>query len=151
MFPCLIATVIKSSILFTHDTVRIVCTVSLPWAFRLAQAIFRAKPFPYKYPTFSTPVTLHTYPPMKMEQTQCSEMLALKLQTPVNHPEESIHQSPSLPSMVCYRVALNFVMHSVENKSSIYRSDPNILNRSHTSYLLACEDGTDTVFWNVGI
>jgi hypothetical protein len=54
---------------------------------------FEPKLFPYIYPTFSTPVTLHTYPPMKMEQTQCSEMLAFKLQTPVNHPEESIRHS----------------------------------------------------------
>jgi hypothetical protein len=28
-----------------------------------------------------------------MEQTQCSETLAFKLQTPVNHPEESIQHS----------------------------------------------------------
>jgi len=28
---------------------------------------------------------------------------------------------------------------------------PNILNHSHSSYLLACEDGTDRVFQNVGI
>jgi hypothetical protein len=48
--------------------------------------------FPYKYPTFSTPVTLHTYLPMKMEQTECSETLAFKQQTPVNHPDESIQQ-----------------------------------------------------------
>jgi hypothetical protein len=41
-------------------------------------------------PTFPTPVTLRTYPPMQMEQTQCSEMLAFKLQTLVNHPEESV-------------------------------------------------------------
>jgi hypothetical protein len=27
---------------------------------------------------------------MKMEQTECSETLAFKLQTPGNHPEESI-------------------------------------------------------------
>jgi hypothetical protein len=30
---------------------------------------------------------------MKMEQTECSEKLAFKLQTPVNHPEESIQHS----------------------------------------------------------
>jgi hypothetical protein len=30
---------------------------------------------------------------MKMEQTQCSETLVFKLQTPVNHPEETIHHS----------------------------------------------------------
>ena len=31
-------------------------------------------------PTFSTPVILHTYLPMKMEQIECSEMLAHKIQ-----------------------------------------------------------------------
>jgi hypothetical protein len=35
---------------------------------------------------------LHTYSPMKMEQTGCSETLAFKLQTPVNHPEDSIRR-----------------------------------------------------------
>jgi hypothetical protein len=29
---------------------------------------------------------------MKMEQTQCSETLAFKLQTLMNHPEESVQQ-----------------------------------------------------------
>ena len=39
---------------------------------------------------FSNPVILHTYPPMKMEQTECSETSAYKIQTPGNCPEESI-------------------------------------------------------------
>ena len=34
-----------------------------------------------------------TYPPMKMEQTECSETLAYKIQTPGNYPEESILHS----------------------------------------------------------
>jgi hypothetical protein len=34
-----------------------------------------------------------TYPPMKMEQIECSEMLAYKIQTPGNYPEESIQHS----------------------------------------------------------
>jgi hypothetical protein len=50
--------------------------------FRGAQAIFRAQPFHVQYPTFSTTLTLHTYSPMKMEQTECSETLPFKLQTP---------------------------------------------------------------------
>ena len=29
----------------------------------------------------------HTYPPMKMEQTECSEMFAYKIQAPGNYPE----------------------------------------------------------------
>jgi len=32
----------------------------------------------------------HTYPHMKMEQTQCSETSAYKIQTPGNYPEESM-------------------------------------------------------------
>jgi len=35
-------------------------------------------------PIFSTPVIIHNYPPMKMEQTECSEMLAYKIQPPGN-------------------------------------------------------------------
>jgi len=37
---------------------------------------------------FSTPVILHTYPPMKMEQTECFKTLAYK----GNYVEESIQQ-----------------------------------------------------------
>jgi hypothetical protein len=35
-------------------------------------------------------VILHTYLPVKMEQTECSETLAYKIQTPGNYPEENI-------------------------------------------------------------
>ena len=36
---------------------------------------------------------IDTYPPMKMEQTGCSETSEYKIQTPVNYPEESIQHS----------------------------------------------------------
>jgi hypothetical protein len=35
---------------------------------------------------------LHTYPPMKMEQTEFSETSPYKIQMPGNYPEESIQQ-----------------------------------------------------------
>jgi hypothetical protein len=38
-------------------------------------------------------VILHTYSSMKMEQTECSETSAYKIQTPGNYPEESIQHS----------------------------------------------------------
>jgi len=45
-------------------------------------------------PTFqNTLFHLHTYLPMKVEQTECSEMLAYKIQTLGNYPEESIQNS----------------------------------------------------------
>ena len=60
-------------------------------SFRMAQAIFEPNLFPYtNTPTFSNPVSFHTYPPMKMEQTQCSETSAYKIQTAGNYPEENI-------------------------------------------------------------
>ena len=38
-------------------------------------------------------IWLYTYPPIKLEQTECSEMLAYKIQTPWNYPEEIIQHS----------------------------------------------------------
>jgi len=35
---------------------------------------------------------VYTYPPMKMEQTECSETLAYKIQMPGNYPEESMQE-----------------------------------------------------------
>jgi len=40
-------------------------------------------------------------PPMKMEQTECSEILAQKIQTPGNHPKERIFCSYSCLSYLC--------------------------------------------------
>jgi len=39
---------------------------------------------------------LHTYPLIKMEQTECSESFAYKIQTPGNYPEENIKYSTEL-------------------------------------------------------
>ena len=44
-------------------------------------------------PTFSTPVILHTYPPMKIEKTVCSKTSAYKIHTLGNYQEESIQHS----------------------------------------------------------
>jgi hypothetical protein len=39
------------------------------------------------------PICLHTYLPMKIQQTECSETSAYKIQTPGNYPEENIQRS----------------------------------------------------------
>jgi len=44
-------------------------------------------------PTFANLVMLHISPPMKMEQTVCSETSAYKISTPGNYPEEIIQHS----------------------------------------------------------
>jgi hypothetical protein len=48
-------------------------------------------------------------PPIKLEHTECSEMLTFKQQTPVNHTEESIQYSEegeSLKSRIKYLVCV---------------------------------------------
>jgi len=57
----------------------------------MAQAIFEPNPFPYNTPTFAN--LIHStciYLPMKVEEAECSETPAYKIQTPWNYPEESI-------------------------------------------------------------
>ena len=61
-------------------------------SFLLAQAIFEPNFSRINAPTFSNLVILHTYPPMKMEQIECSETAAYKIQMPGNYAEESVQQ-----------------------------------------------------------
>jgi hypothetical protein len=61
-------------------------------------------------PTFSKLAILHIYPSMKMEQTECSETSAFKIQTPGNYPEASIQHSEhggSLKSRKCLAFTAN--------------------------------------------
>jgi hypothetical protein len=60
--------------------------------------------------TFSTPVILHTYPHIKMEQTDCFRMLAYKILMPGNYREESIQHSKhskSLKSRIIHQQLLH--------------------------------------------
>jgi hypothetical protein len=57
--------------------------------FRLAQAIFEPHLSPYKYPTNLIPAILPAYTAYE-DGTECSETSAYKIQTPGNHPKESI-------------------------------------------------------------
>jgi hypothetical protein len=50
---------------------------------------------------------MNTYPHMNMEQTECSEMLAFKLQTPANHPAESMQQSAQGESLKSRKVLVS--------------------------------------------
>jgi hypothetical protein len=68
-------------------------TPTLSPYFLLAQAIFEPNLFLYITPTFSNLVIPHAYWPMKMEQTECSETSAYKIQTPGNYQEESVQHS----------------------------------------------------------
>jgi hypothetical protein len=58
-------------------------------------------------PTFSKLVNLHTYPPMKIEQTECSETLAYKMQMPGELPRRKhtacrIWQKFEIKNKTCY-------------------------------------------------
>jgi hypothetical protein len=47
-------------------------------------------------------IGIYTYPHMKMEQTECSETSAYKIQTLGNYPEESIQHNGSCYTSVTY-------------------------------------------------
>jgi len=55
---------------------------------------------------------LHIYLPMKMEQTECSETSAYKIQTPGNYLEESIQHSEHSESLKSGVIKLFTVMDS---------------------------------------
>ena len=69
------------------------CTRTRPYPVTflpIGQTIFKPNLFPYKYPNISETSSFFT--PMKMEQTECSETSAYKIQMPGNYPEESIQR-----------------------------------------------------------
>jgi hypothetical protein len=60
---------------------------------------FRAKHSPVGYPNHSQIYSFCTYLPMKMEQIECSETSAYKIQTPGNCPKRKIQQTESNKNM----------------------------------------------------
>jgi hypothetical protein len=54
--------------------------------------------------------SFHTYQPMKMEQTECSETSAYKIQPPGNYPEESINKYTDIWQKIL-RTHLNTLNH----------------------------------------
>jgi len=54
-------------------------------------------------------MTVYTYLHVKMEQTECSETSAYKIQTSGNYPEENIQNTPKyIPCYVKYTLATPF-------------------------------------------
>ena len=90
---------------------------TLSSSFRLAQAILVPNLFPCQTfshtntPTISSRLFFLLTLPLKMEQTERSKTLAYKIQTPGNHPEESIQHSEhgkSLKSRLTFVTDLQF-------------------------------------------
>jgi hypothetical protein len=65
----------------------------------LAQAIFESAFSHINTPTLSSWFYFLLTPPIKMEQTECSETSAYKIQTPGNHPKERIQHSEHSESL----------------------------------------------------
>jgi len=100
---CLMAHPDTRPISFTYPPVASMCVVTLHNLFLYSDPpllchppscwlrVFSSQTFScINTPTFSNLVILHAYPSMKMEQTECSEMTAYKIQTQGNYREESI-------------------------------------------------------------
>jgi hypothetical protein len=48
-----------------------------------------------------------TYPPVKKEQKECSETLAFKLQSSVNHPEEKVYSTQNTAKVLNKKLFIN--------------------------------------------
>jgi hypothetical protein len=75
---------------------------------------------------------------MKMEQTECSETLVFKLQTPVNHPEESIRHSEHGESLKSRTLYFGCPAHSLVTVLTELTRFPNCIGQ------LACTGQDDT-------
>jgi hypothetical protein len=96
--------------------------------------VYSVKYYHINTSTFSTAVTLHTYPPMKMEQTQCSEMLAFKLQTPANHPEETLR-------------VINNNTSAIPNTDTTYIWQ--LVHTTHSLIMTTTYTVTDTIYFHI--
>ena len=92
------------------------------WA---ANTIYLRTSFALLREGYITTDILHTYPPKKMEETECSETLAYKIQMPGNYPEESIQHSEHSESLKSIMIRESYVL---------------ILNNYKLWYSWNCED-----------
>jgi hypothetical protein len=76
----------------------------------MAQAILEPDLFLYKFSNIYQLHILRTYLPVKMEQTECSEMSAYKIQMPGNYPEESIKHSEHSESLKSRSILFVYVL-----------------------------------------
>ena len=72
---------------------------------------FWAKPSPIGYPNYSQIWSFITYQPMKMEQTECSETSAYKIQMPGNYPKENIQYN-----IYCFLKHCNSIVNKKKNR-----------------------------------
>jgi t-SNARE complex subunit (syntaxin) len=84
-------------------------------------------------PTIPQIQSLFNFLHMKMEQTECSETLAYKIQTPGNYPEENIQHTENGENLksrsckflkfcclICCLTALCFVPYECDNEASVF-------------------------------
>jgi hypothetical protein len=86
---------------------------------------------------------------MKMEQIECSETSAFKIQMPENYPEENIYRTRRKFEI---KVSCLFVCFLLGNFPASEFYIPTFRNTICSIFIgLSYEDGTDRVFRNVGI
>jgi hypothetical protein len=81
--------------------------------FLFAQTTFQPDPSLYKYRLNSSQVIIHTYPPVKLEPTECSETSAFNIQMPRKYPEENIphlQHGKSLKTKRTIKLPLKFII-----------------------------------------
>jgi len=78
--------------------------------------LLQAKPFPVPFLILVRSTLI--YLPMKMEQTECSETSAYKIQTPGNYPKESIQVTDSI--VKSWFSAVNSELKRYENFKALF-------------------------------
>jgi hypothetical protein len=78
-------------------------------------------------------VEFYTYPPVKMEQAECSETSAYKIQTPGNYPEESIQHSQHGESL---KLSIMAYFHRTQSQIKIIRKNANFI--CHLWFVVPC-------------
>jgi hypothetical protein len=108
----------------------------------MAQAIFRAKPFPVYTTTLSKPSSFYTHLPAYEDGTECSETSAYKIQTPRNYPKELVQKVTKFanltfrgPCIVMYsynRSEQDALFHNFILVNSSTCRDPDLASRQST-------------------
>jgi len=81
--------------------------------------------------------SFYTYPPMKMDQTECSETSAYKIQTPGNYPEENTHKTNIIKLFRSNHIPIPFIQaqHTYSKLNGIKKSvkHPNLKSEADDS------------------
>jgi hypothetical protein len=110
--------------------------------------LFSSQTSPVWIPRHSQILSFYTYQPMKMEQTECSETSAYKIQAPGNYPEENIQNTPMLSARIVYLYA----PYEIQSKLTLHTHIHIHIHTCHwlifltKTHCVRCQIGTESLY-----